>query len=161
VPHADPEQPSPEILQLTPKEFDPVTVAVNCCGVPVTSSLLVGEIEISKPVINVTWAEADLVGSAFDVAVTVTILGIGIDVGAVYSPAAVITPQELPPQPAPDTFQVTVVFALPETWAVNCCCRVPGASETELGDTLTETTADADVAKATSAHVRARNRRSR
>jgi hypothetical protein len=75
----------------------------------------VGEIEISKPVINVTWAEADLVGSAFDVAVTLTRLGIGIDVGAVYSPAAVITPQELPPQPAPDTLQVTVVFALPET----------------------------------------------
>lgn len=160
VPHADPAQPAPAILQLTPKEFDPVTVAVNCCCAPVITCLLVGEIEISMLVSNVTLAEADLVGSAFDVAVTVTMLGIGIEVGAVYSPVAVITPQELLAQPAPVTLHVTAVFVLPVTWAVNCCCLVPGAIKTELGDTVTETAADADVANATSVQARTRNRRS-
>ena len=64
APHADPVQPAPERLQLTPKAFDPVTVAVNCCCAPVFSCLLVGEIEISMAVINVTWADADLLESA-------------------------------------------------------------------------------------------------
>ena len=85
-------------------------------------------------------------------------LGIGNEVGAVYSPAAVISPHVTPAQPAPETLQLTAVFELPETWAVNCCCREPGASRTELGETVTETTANADVASATSAQ--ARNRRS-
>jgi hypothetical protein len=88
-------------------------------------------------------------------------LGIGIEVGAVYRPVAVITPQALPPQPPPDRLQVTAVFTLPITWAVNCCCLVPGASETEAGATVTETAADADVPKETSPQARTKNRRSR
>jgi hypothetical protein len=83
-------------------------------------------------------------------------LGVGNEVGAVYSPVVVIWPQGAPEQPAPETLQVTAVFALPETVAVNCCCREPGASRTELGETVTETAANADVAHATSAQARSR-----
>jgi hypothetical protein len=88
-------------------------------------------------------------------------LGIGVELGAEYSPVVVITPQELPRQPRPDTLQVTAVFVLPVTWAVNCCCFEPGATETEVGDTVTETAADADVTDASSAQARIRDRRSR
>jgi hypothetical protein len=64
VPHVDPTQPDPAILQFTPKAFDPVTVAVNCWLAPVMSCFVVGEIVIWMGVSRVTVAEPDLLGSA-------------------------------------------------------------------------------------------------
>ena len=68
-----------------------------------------------------TDAEADLVESATDVAVTVASPGVGIVAGAVYSPVEVMEPHEPATQPIPETDQVTAVFELPVIVAVNCC----------------------------------------
>ena len=68
-----------------------------------------------------TVAEADLVASACEVAVTVTIAGFGATAGATYSPAGAMLPQERPEQPNPVTLQVTAVLVLPVTVAENCC----------------------------------------
>lgn len=82
VPQADPEQPVPDRVHVTALLVVPVTVAVNCCCVPVTTVAVVGDTETWTNVI-VTVAVADLVGSACEVAVTLTVLGVGTLVGAV------------------------------------------------------------------------------
>jgi hypothetical protein len=48
-----------------------------------------------------------------------------------------MVPQAAPLQPTPVTFQVTAVFVVPVTVAVNCRCP-PAATWAELGETLTE-----------------------
>jgi len=68
-----------------------------------------------------TVAEADFVGAATEVAVTVACAGLGMTTGAVYKPPEVIVPQAVPPHPAPDTVQFTAPFELPVTTAENCC----------------------------------------
>lgn len=70
---------------------------------------------------TVTDALADLVGSAADVAVTVTNGGLGTADGAVYRPLLEMVPQMLPAQPEPLRLQLTAVLADPVTVAVNCC----------------------------------------
>jgi len=89
--------------------------------------------------VTVTVAVPDFVGSATDVAVTVTNDGLGGVAGAVYKPPVVILPQDGPPQPNPVTLQVTPVLVDPVTVALNCCCA-PVLSSTLPGDTLTLTT---------------------
>lgn len=44
----------------------------------------------------------------------------GTVAGAVYLPALVIVPQAEPAQTVPETFQVTAVFEVPDTVALNC-----------------------------------------
>jgi hypothetical protein len=66
-------------------------------------------------------AEDDFVESATEVAVTVARAGLGTVAGAVYRPEEVIVPQEPETQPIPVTVQLTLVFELPVTDAVNCC----------------------------------------
>ena len=61
-------------------------------------------------------AEADLDESACDVAVTVTCGGFGMVAGAVYMPPMVTVPFNAPPV----TPHVTDVFAVPETFDLNC-----------------------------------------
>ncbi len=74
----------------------PVTVAVNCCDWPTPSVTLVGETLTCTGggvVVTVTCAEPDFVGSATDVAVTVTVIELPEIVGgAVYNPLALIVP---------------------------------------------------------------------
>jgi hypothetical protein len=67
-----------------------------------------------------TFAEADLVGSAALVAVTVTAPGEGTLVGGVYSPPVEIVPHAAPVQPTPVMVQVTAIFEDPVTLAANC-----------------------------------------
>ena len=86
-----------------------------------------------------TCAEADLVVSACDVAVTLTTAGLGTIAGAVYKPAGVIFPQLEPKQPLPETLHVTDVFALPVTCAENCR-EADGATLAEVGEIVTVTT---------------------
>ena len=75
-------------------------------------------------------------------AVTVTKAGDGRTDGAVYKPAALIAPQELPEQPMPDSFQDTDVSVEPVTVTVNCCCfsattcAVFGETTTTTGGTI-------------------------
>ena len=87
---------------------------------------------ICAPVTTVTVVDADFVGSAIDVAVTVDCGGAGMVVGAVYSPVGEML------LPAEDV-QVTPEFALPVTFALNCCVWFAptvgevGEIETEIG----------------------------
>jgi hypothetical protein len=71
-PQVAPAQPLPATVHET-EVFDvPVIVAVNCCLSPVSSCTVTGEIATDIGFRIVTDAEADLVGSATDVAVTDT-----------------------------------------------------------------------------------------
>jgi len=63
-------------------------------------------------VVTVTAADADFVVSASDVAPTVTMVE-AETVGAVKRPDVEMVPEELD--------QVTAVFVVPDTVAVNCC----------------------------------------
>jgi hypothetical protein len=69
--------------QLTAVFDDPVTEAVNVWVIPVCTLALLGVIDIATGAPIVTWAEADFVASATDVAVTVTVAGDGTEAGAV------------------------------------------------------------------------------
>lgn len=87
-----------------------------------------------------TCAEADLVVSACDVALTLTTAGVVTIAGAVYKPPAEIVPQPEPEQPGvPETLHVTDVFALPVTCAENCR-EADGATLAEVGEIVTVTT---------------------
>ena len=68
----------------------------------------------------VTAADANLLVSDTLVAEMVTAAGDGTTSGAVYNPVEEIVPQVVPPQPAPDTVQVTAPFDDPVTEATNC-----------------------------------------
>ena len=76
--------------------------------------------------------------SAVDVAVTITVAGVGALNGAMYRPVDDTVPHAVPEQPEPLTLQVTPLLAVPETLAVNCCLP-PTATCAEVGDILTAT----------------------
>lgn len=81
VPQPDPLQ--PERLQVTAVFAVPVTAAVNCCFAPVTTFAEDGVTETTTGGNTVIVAEADLLESACDVAVAVTVAGVGTAPGAV------------------------------------------------------------------------------
>src|SRR6266852_5386873 len=87
----------------------------------------------------VTAAKADLVVSAWETAVTVTVAGLGAAAGAVYKPAAVIVPTVAFPPVTPFTCHVTAVFVVPVTVEMNCCV-CPGVKFAVAGATLTAMT---------------------
>jgi len=68
----------------------------------------------------------------------VTIFGLGMFLGAVYSPAPLIWPHVRPEHPGPDNSHVTTWFPVPATVAENCCWA-PGATWIDAGLTLTDT----------------------
>ena len=80
-----------------------------------------------------TSADADLLPSACDLAVTLTTAGFGMIAGAVYKPAWVIAPQPEPLHPVPETLHDTVVFELPVTCTENCW-EAEGRSFAEVGE---------------------------
>jgi hypothetical protein len=85
--------------------------------------------------VSVTVAEALFAGSAWLVAVTVTVCCVVMLEGAVYSPVVV------PIEPTSGLIDhVTAVFVVPETAAVNCCV-CDGPRLTVVGETDTLTTA--------------------
>jgi hypothetical protein len=73
------------------------------------------ETETTKGFPMLTVAVPDCVGSERDVALTVTIAGLGATRGAVYKPSNVISPQVLPLQPDPVTDQTTTELEEPLT----------------------------------------------
>jgi len=83
VPQAVPKQPAPLRLQVTAVFVVPVTVAVNCWVFPVTTCAVVGEMLTATGGRTVTVADAALVLSATEVAVTITCAGLGTVRGAV------------------------------------------------------------------------------
>src|SRR5271166_939666 len=86
----------------------------------------------------VTVAEAVLLGSACDVAVTEIVAGVGTAGGAVYSPLASTVPHAAPTQPVPDTLQLTAVLVGPVTVAVNCLVS-PAKTRALVGEILITT----------------------
>ena len=83
VPHPDPVQPLPATVHVTAVLVAFATVAVNCCVSPVTNWMVFGEMVTVVGRATVTVAEPDWVGSATEVAVTVTCGGVGALAGAV------------------------------------------------------------------------------
>jgi hypothetical protein len=115
----------------------------------VITCAVVGEIVTAIGGTIVTDAVADFVGSASEVAVMDIWAGLGTAAGAVYRPLVDIVPQAAPVQPLPMMVQVTAVFAVFATVAVNCrwppviTFAVVGEIVTATGGmTVTEAVAD-------------------
>jgi hypothetical protein len=83
----------------------------------------------------VTLAEPESDAFAVRTAVTVTVAGLGMVLGAVYNPLEVIVPAAALPPAVPFTCQVTAVFVVPVTVAVNCVLA-PGLSVAVAGVTV-------------------------
>jgi hypothetical protein len=85
---------------------------------------------LEAPHVIVTLALPDLEVSSALVAATVTVVGEGGADGAVYvavaAPVSAIVPTVGLPPAIPFTLQVTLVFAVPETLAVNTCAPPDG-----------------------------------
>jgi len=114
----------------------PLTEALNCLVCPALSETEVGltaTVTVTVAVgVRETVACADLVGSAELVAVTVTFCCDVTLLGAVYRPLCETEPT------AGETDQVTAVFELPLTEALNCWV-CPALSDADAGLTLTAT----------------------
>lgn len=135
LPHA-----APPAMQLTDHVTDmsglPVIVCVNCCVCVAVREIVAGATATVSG-FKVIVAVPFFVLSAEEVAVTVTAVVAGTTEGAVYRPAALMLPQAAPPA-VQSADQLTPVFELPETVAVNCCVPVAVAVEV-AGATATET----------------------
>jgi hypothetical protein len=113
-------------------------LAVNGCWF-VTTTVACGGLTLSTGVkLIVRLAESDFVGSATEMAVTVTVAGEGTLPGAVYRPFASIVPLVLFPPTTPFTCQVTawllVFTTVADNWRV---CDVSTAALCGLTVTLT------------------------
>lgn len=86
----------------------------------------------------VTVAVSDFALSACEIAFTVTLPPVGTVAGAVYKPVALIVPKLAALAELLDKLQVTAVFVVPVTVAVNCCVW-PVCTETVFGVTATIT----------------------
>lgn len=83
IPQAAPEQPLPERAQVTPLFAGSfVTVALNFCCEPTVTFEVAGDTLTDTPAITVIVAEAVLLVSAAEVAVSVTVAGEGTEPGA-------------------------------------------------------------------------------
>jgi hypothetical protein len=123
----------------------PLTDARNCCCWPTGTVTCAGDTLTVTSEVEPRIAEAlaDAVRSASEVAVTVTTFDVGVVAGATYSPALLIWPHVLPLQDGPARLQITTLFEVPLTTAVNCALP-PGFTCTVLG--VSETDTDAQVA---------------
>ncbi|MCE5307117.1 MAG: hypothetical protein LLG20_05710 [Acidobacteriales bacterium] len=110
----------------------PATVALNCCVPPAAILADVGLILTVTPE-TVTVASAYTVGTASLVTRTVSVWPELLPVGAVYNPELEIVPVPL------TTDQVTAVFGVPVTVALNCCVP-PCTTLAAVGFTLIVTT---------------------
>lgn len=84
----------------------------------------------------VTLAEPESDAFAVKTAVTVRVAGLGMVLGAVYNPPEVMVPAAALPPGVPFTCQVTLVFVVPVTVAMNCVLA-PGLTVTVAGVTVT------------------------
>jgi hypothetical protein len=132
VPFAAP----PFTLQVTPVFDVPVIVAMNC-WVPLTATIVVeGATETATwpNGVIVTSELADLVGSAALVAVTVTVVGVVTDAGAVKTPLVPMFPTVEFPPGTPATLHRTLVFVVPVTIALKLK-EAPAATLAAVGVT--------------------------
>jgi hypothetical protein len=150
VPHVAPLQPAPDSVQLTPAFAESfVTVAVKLAVPPAATVAVVCDkltaIGAGGAGATVIAAAAVFVASDTDLAVSVTLAGVGALAGALYViavPEALLAaesvPHAAPLQPAPDKAQVTPAFELSfATVAVNAWPR-PTCTDELAGETVTE-----------------------
>ena len=117
----------------------PVTVAVNCTGVPTGVSVSVGAtatVAFTAGAVIVTMAAPKGLVSAELMAFTVIVAGLGTVAGAVYNPEVLMVPTvEFPPS-MPFTAQVMVVLVELTTLAENCS-GAPVRRVAEAGEMVT------------------------
>jgi hypothetical protein len=103
-------------VQVTPVLPVPPTFAVKLCVCDAVRAVVVGLIPIvTTGGVRVTEALAERAGSAWLAAVTTTLCALETEAGAVYRPLVEIVPT------AGLSDQVTLLFPVPVTVAVNCC----------------------------------------
>jgi hypothetical protein len=95
---------------------------------------------VTAGAVRVTSAEATIVVSACEVAVTVTVVVVGNTLGAVYSPVELTVPMIASPPFSPFTCQVTAVLVEPVTVAVKDCVAPP-ATLADVGEMVMATPA--------------------
>ena len=101
----------PLTLQVTPEEAVPATVTVKTCAPSVGTLAAGGATDTTTLLCNrVTVEEPLACASAWLTAVTVTVAGLGIVAGAVYSPDGDTVPEVEFPPAVPFTFQETAAF---------------------------------------------------
>jgi len=125
---------TPFTSQVTDELAAPFTIAVNCWVPKLATLAALGDtltVPAAVAAVTVTLADPDF-ASASEVAVTLTVAGFGTVAGAVYIPPLEILPFAVPPS----TLQVTAVFDVPLTVAVNCCV-LPVATVAVAGTTET------------------------
>ena len=161
VPHIAPEHPDPESDHVTPLFCESFcSVAVKAAVVDTCTDVEVGltPTEIGNgAAVTVIVADADFVPSATEVALSVTVAGIGTAAGAVYVADVVVTfvsvPQLAPEQPVPESDHVTPLFCesfcnvAVKAAVVDTCTDVErGLTPTEIGSgaAVTVIVADAD-----------------
>ena len=134
-------QSAPVTFQLTAVLDVPVTLALKGWVPAVTTEALAGLRlnSTATAVTIVTLAEADLLGSAALVALTVTDAGEGTIIGATYNPLAEIVPHAAPVQPEPLTVHVIAPLEVPLTFPEKLCVPptasvgLPGFTVTAMG----------------------------
>lgn len=117
-----------------------VTLAENCCVKPVVTVAVLGltVTVMAGGAVTVTTAVPDFVAYACEVAVMVTVPPVGTVPGAVYKPDEFMVPMLAALAEELLTCQVTAVFVVPVTVAVNCwvwfvpILAVAGATCTEI-----------------------------
>src|SRR6202051_3053071 len=130
----------PFTCHVTPVFVLPATVAENCCVPKLATLAATGEMTTETfdgvdVAVTVSAAVPDFIVSLCEIARTVTCAGLGTALGAVYSPVLEIVPFALPPT----TLQLTALFDVSATVAVNCRA-VPTTTFTPVGVMLTEIT---------------------
>jgi hypothetical protein len=155
VPHAFPEQLLPVADHVTPRlpaSFATVAVKFNVCETGMPPRFGFSVTPIAPAAVTVIVAVAFTAPFATEVAVNVTVAGVGTAAGALYVTAApdaldvgVTLPQLAPLQPAPESVQVTPLFcATPATAAANACVLLV-ATLAVAGDTVTVTAGAATI----------------
>ncbi len=140
-------------LQVTPWLFTSfVTVAVNTIPCFTATPPRFGDkltLGVLPPLVTVIVATPFLVPSAIDVAVSVTVAGLGTFAGAVYVTdfvvAFVSVPQAAPLHPVPLTLHVTPLFCVSFISVALNPCANPVGTDAVGGATATEITAAAAV----------------
>ena len=154
MPHAAPLHPAPESAQVTPLLAGSfVTVALTWSIPPACTLAAVSEtvtLIAGGAAVTVIVTEADFVVSATEVAVSITVAGVGTLAGAIYvmdPPDALDVadnvPHAAPLHPAPESDHITPLLAESLVTVAITDCDWPTCTDIVVGVTLTEIAAGA------------------
>jgi hypothetical protein len=144
VPQLAPVHPAPLNVHVTPAFCASFfTVAVTLSVFPLCTAAVTGDTDTAISAITVTCAVSSAEGCACEIAVMVTVGGVGTVLGAVYVPAASIVPCAASPPATPFTCQVTAMLEVFETWTLNFIV-LEICTEALAGSTMIDTLCCAD-----------------